>query len=814
LSRTTVLMRNFGGDARFSLRQFRRAPGYAAFTVLVLALGIGTVTAMFTVSYTVLLKPLPFAADRSLFQPVEKNTSGTAAESMSFSEIKAWQYSTKGTADVAFSRSGLNIADGPAGAVLITEVDSSQNLFEVLGTGAIMGRGFLPGEQEGLGSRVVILSHALWEQSFAGDKDVLGKTLHIGGVPRTVIGVMSPQFTYPLWEGRPQAWVPVDRIELTSSLKDDAYSTFSPLLRIKPNATKKQVESQLEQAHAQFAKSHDVKIELSGLRELLVADMRSALLALEVAVIVVWLIACSNVASLLLARVVSRRSEIAVRAALGAARNRIVLQFLSESLVLSCVGAAAGLGLATVMLRIFSHTLTKKLPLGMEIHFNWAVWTVLLVLTLITTVAFGAAPALMASRTEMDALKGSGRKAADDRGQNRIRGALLVGQVALSITLLISAGLMLRTMYALRHVPLGFRTDHLLLTSLTIPNDLYRDRNVGTAVWQPLIDEVRHLPGVRAAALSTVLPIEHPVELITSIYATEWMKQDGNATVRAATPGLMDALSVRIRSGRFFTEDDTATSLPVMVVNQTFVNRYLGGGSALGKQIRYGHIPRTATIVGVIEDVHQDGVSEESQPEFYLCMSQIAQDQQIYRALLGRFMQVAVRTDIAPDILIPEIRRGIQKANPHLAIGECSTMAEAVEDSIGSQKLAAQVITVFGVLVLLTTVVGLYGLLNYLVTHRTQEIGIRMALGADRARVVSMILRQTLIWLGMGSVIGIGLAVVGGRLLDGFLFGVPATDPWTIGFVSISLALCGLLAAMVPARRAASVNPVDALRAE
>ncbi|UWZ83099.1 ABC transporter permease [Occallatibacter riparius] len=814
MSWTLASLQNFGDDVRFSLRQFRRAPGYAAFTVLVLALGVGTVTAMFAICYAVLLKPLPFEADQTLFQPVAKTTAGTEPESFSYNEIKAWQTATEGTADLAFSQGGLNIADGPAGAVLITEVNASQNLFQMLGARPMMGRGFLPDELEGSGSDVVILSHALWQQNFAGNKDVLGKTLHIGGVPRTVVGVMPPQFMYPLWENRPEAWVPIDRSELGASNKD-AYSYFTPLLRVEPGASTKAVETQLAQAHAPFAKANDAKIQLSGLRELLVTDVRPALLALEVAVIVVWLIACSNVAGLLLARVVSRRSEIAVRAALGAARSRIVAQFLTESLALSCISATGGLGLAVVMLHIFRRTLSEKLPLGTEIHLNWAVWTSLLALTIVTTLAFGAVPALIASRTHMDAgLKSSGRKSAGDRGQNRIRSALLVGQIALSITLLIGAGLMMRTMYALRHVPLGFRTDHLVLTSLTIPNDLYKDRNAGTAVWQPLLDEIRRLPGVRDAALSTVLPIQHPVELITAIYATEWMKGDGSAAVRAATPGLVDALGVHMRTGRFFNDGDTATSLPVMVVNQTFVNRYLGGGKAVGRQIRYGHVPRTATIVGVIEDVHQDGVAEESQPEFYLSMSQLDQQQQIYRALLGRFMQVAVRTETAPGVLIPELRQGIHRANPHLAIGACSTMAEAVEDSIGAQKVAAHVIAVFGGLVLLITVVGLYGLLSYMVAQRTQEIGIRMALGADRRHVVGMVLRQTLIWLGTGTVIGIALAIVSGRLLNGFLFGVRAIDPWTIGLVSAGLFVCGMLAAMPPARRAASSNPVDALRAE
>ena len=814
MNRGFAWMSHLGEDVRFGARQVRRAPGYAAFTVLVLGLGIGTVTAMFTITYAVLLKPLPFEADRRLYQPVVKTVAGSEDESVPYDEIREWQRATQGTADIAFKGGGLNIADGPAGAVLITGVEASQNLFSLLGATPMMGRVFSPEEQEAGRADVVVLSFALWRQDFGGDRNVLGKTLHIGGLPRTVIGVMPPEFMYPMWENRPEAWVPAERNELTPGNRD-SYLYLAPLVRVKTGVPMKVVETQLARAHAQFAKPGEGEIRLIGVHDLLVEDVRPALLALEVAVGVVWLIACSNVAGLLLARVVSRRAEIAVRVALGAGRRRILMQFLTESLVLSCAEAVCGLGLAAAMLRMFRHMLSEKLPLAANIHLNWAVWAGLVVLTVMTALAFGAVPALVAARTELDAgLKGGGRRQAGDRGQNRMRALLLVGEVALSVTLLIGAGLMMRTIYALRHVPLGFRTDGLVLTSLTIPNDMYGDRNVATAVWQPLLDEIRRMPGVRAAALSTVLPIQHPVELVTAVYATEWMHGDANAIVRAATPGLMDALGVRMQNGRFFTDEDTATSRPVMVVNQTFVNRYLGGGNALGEVIRFGHVPRAATIVGVIEDMHQEGVARESQPEFYLCMSQLGPDQQIYRALLGRLMQVAARTEFAPGVLIPELRRRIHLENPHLAIGECTTMAESVEDSIGPQRLAAQVIGVFGGLVLLITVVGLYGLLSYVVAQRTREIGIRMALGADRGRVVGMMMQQTLIWLGAGTVIGIGLATASGRLLEGLLFGVSPMDPLTTGLTPVLLIVSGVLAAIVPARRAASVNPVDALRAD
>ena len=287
-----------------------------------------------------------------------------------------------------------------------------------------------------------------------------------------------------------------------------------------------------------------------------------------------------------------------------------------------------------------------------------------------------------------------------------------------------------------------------------------------------------------------------------------------NAVVCAASPGLMDVLGVGVRSGRFFDEGDTAASLPVTVVNRAFADRYLGGAGAVGKQIRFGRTPVTVTIVGVIDDIRQDAVTDPSRPELYVCIPQVARDTTLYKALLSRYMELAVRIEAEPTAMIGQLRRSIAEENPHLAIGEFVTMQEAVEDSIDAQKLAAGVVAVLGGLALLITVVGLYGLLSYLVEQRTQEIGIRMALGADRNAVVGMVIRQTLVLMGAGVVIGLGLAVWSNCLSSGILYGVTASDPWAVGLASLGLVICGLLAAAVPARRAASVNPVVALRTE
>ena len=528
----------------------------------------------------------------------------------------------------------------------------------------------------------------------------------------------------------------------------------------------------------------------------------------------VWFIACCNVAGLLLARIAARHTEIAVRRALGAGRLRIVRQFLPESLLLSSAGALAGLGLAMVTLRSFRYMLQHALPLSVSLDLNWHILTALVGLSLCTGLAFGVLPAAIAAHSRpAEVLKSGSHSTRSDRSHTRLRNLLLVSEVAVSITLLVAAGLMIRTVRSLQRAPLGFRTDRIVLTNLIIPGYLYKDSDVAIAAWQPLLERVQHLPGVQRLRCQPYCRSDIPLNGSRSFTKRLGPRAMFRQRCARPLPDLLQVLGVRLRAGRFITAQDSKNSMPVAVVNQALVQHYLGGHDALGQQIRFGRVPSNATIVGVLEDIHQDAIATPTRAEFYLSMAQLKRSSPLYLPMMGRSMQLAVRTRNSPEAMIPELGRVIRQENPHVVIGDVTTMDQTVEDSIGTQRLAAGVIGTFGALALLITVVGLYRLLTYAVTQRTREIGIRMALGADRRQVMRMILWKALLLMGLGITLGVGLSFWTNRFLQSFLYGVSKNDPRILVF-GPAILLLSIFAALIPARRAASVDPMQALRTE
>ena len=568
-------------------------------------------------------------------------------------------------------------------------------------------------------------------------------------------------------------------------------------------------------------------IKLQGYSDSLVSgDIRKALLALFGASGVLWLISCLNATSLLLARSTARQREIAVRGALGASRRRIVQQLLIEGLVLSAGASLLGFGLAILTFKLFEHGLTTQFNLHTKLTPNLSVIGLLFGLTVVSALLSSVWPAVIAARASIEpALRQGSPQVGAGRGQYRSRVVLVVAQIAMSLTLLAGCGLLLRTIYALRHVPLGFRTDHVLVADMAIPSYKFVGRDMRTELYQPLVEQVQHLPGVQSASLMTEVPLGKTFQMVFSFgdggpgdSAAKARRKDLRSQLRAVGPEMQKVFGFRMLRGRFFNQGDTPASQPVVVVNRAFVKAYTGEdedpGKILGETLLNYSKDRRAVVVGVLDDERQVSIAEQSQPEIEVCLPQIKPDSAFYNPAEGMAMDLAVRTDRSPAAMIPQLRELMRKTSPELAGSNFTTMDQVVEDSYGSQQLAARLLEIFGGAALLLCVAGIYGLLAYLVTQRTRELGLRIALGAQRGDVMWLVLRQAGWMLLAGSVAGLILAYLSSLLLRTFLYGVKPHDPWTMGAVTLLLLGGGLTSAYFPARRAAGIDPMQALRSE
>ncbi len=548
-------------------------------------------------------------------------------------------------------------------------------------------------------------------------------------------------------------------------------------------------------------------------------DIRKALLALFGASGVLWLIACLNATSLLLARSTARQREIALRGALGASRRRIVQQLLIEGLVLSAGASLLGFALAILTLKLFEHGLTTQFNLHTKLTPNLSVIGLLLGLTVISALLSSLWPAVTAARASIEpALRQGSPQAGAGRAQYRSRALLVVAQIAMSLTLLAGCGLLLRTIYALRHVPLGFRTDHVLVANMAIPSYKFVGRDMTTQLYQPLVEQVQHLPGVQSASLMTEVPLGKTFRVTLAFADGGARLKDLKSQFRAVGPEMQKVFGFRMLRGRFFNQGDTPASQPVVVVNRAFVKAYTGEdgdpGKILGETLLNYSKDRRAVVVGVLDDERQVSIAEQSQPEIEVCLPQIRPDSLFYNPAEGMAMDLAVRTDRSPAAMIPQLRELMRRASPELAGSNFTTMDQVVEDSYGSQQLAAMLLEIFGGAALLLCVAGIYGLLAYLVTQRTRELGLRIALGAQRGDVMWLVLRQAGWMLLAGSVAGLILAYLSSLLLRTFLYGVKPHDPWTMSAVTLLLLGGGLMSAYFPARRAAGIDPMQALRSE
>jgi predicted permease len=817
-------------DVRYALRQLRKSPGFTFTAVTVLALGLGANIAVFTILNGILLRPLPYAhPDR--IEAVEFS-GGRPYYGMSYANMLQLRDSVGPQLQIgaAFGSASASVVS-PGGRYQVFRTDVEARLLTLLGVNPILGRVFRDDENEPGRNRVVLLGEDVWRKLYSADPQIVGKTLTIKGEAYTIVGVMPRGFAFPANELM-QIWSPVALTAANRSAMSGDNQVLGDLYaRLPEGMSAAQLTAALSRAQAIIAKEvseDDVpkRIAVTGYQQSLSNDAREPLLLLYAVVFGIWLLACLNVTSLMLARAVSRSREQAVRAALGASRLRLLQQTIVESLLLSGVGAVFGLLLGQTAIKLLWRQIHRQLPLTNAIHLDGRVIAAMVALTLFTAVVVGIFPALRAMRRDAQGdLRGVSSTAS--ASQNRTREALVVAQISLTLIFLVGAGFFLRTIHALRSVPLGFTQQNVLTGGIILNGGSHQleelagaptDTNIVRTTYLPLLERLRAIPGVQVAALSSVLPLraEFAVMIMGNLDHKEVPRgQTPSFAGRLASAGLVEALGIPMLRGRFFTEDDSSTSPPVVVVNQAFVNKFLPGQNPIGHTFGMGKTGRFAEmrIVGVIGDVKQAKVTDATKPEMYFCLAQTEPGTPLY-GIATAFIQVAIRGAVPADTLRAQFDKALHEVAPDATTTDVKTIHEAVEDSFGSQTLISHLLESFAGLALMMSSVGLYGLLSFAVAQRTREISLRIALGAPQANILNLVFRRAFLLVGIGLTIGGSMAWFAVKFASSYIYGVQAHDGLTFAAVVLVLTTTSVVAAWLPARRAASVDPILALRSE
>ena len=814
-------------DLKYGLRMLAKSPGFTIVAVLTLALGIGASTAVFSIVNAVLLKPLPYPhADRIVF-PWRQTPPGI---DLGYNEIpwgartfQDFQRDAKGFEEIGlFEAAGFNLT-GTGDPVRIDGVRASAGFFGTMGVAPLLGRTFLEEEDHPGHDREVILGYGLWQRKFGGDPGVVGRTLELNGESYSVVGVMPDDFAFPRGEEMPgsfqfprlpEMWVPaITDIPADPTTPDE----FAVIARLRPGVSIEQSQSEANVLGKEWEKITRspgwFTSKITPLASQVAGDTRRPLLLLLSAVGVVLLIACANVANLLLARSLGRRREFTLRAALGAAQGRLVRQLLTESVLLAVLGGVAGLLLGELAIQFVKTFGPLNIPRLHEIRLDPGVFAFTLFVTLLTGLLFGLAPALGATRENLvETLKEGGQRSGAGPARQKIRSALLVSEVALALVLVIAAGLLVRTFFHLLKVDPGFNTTRVLMFELTLPGARYPDKDSLAGVYRKVLNRLNDIPGVQAAGLGSPMPMSGGQESSAfAIPGRTFDKSSGRnpiASYTIASPGYFSAIGTPILRGRPFLNSDTADSQPVAIISKTLADQFYPGEDPIGKSIKLppAKFP-TLTIVGIAADVKHFTVRESTGPEFYVVYTQ-----KPYPDMLT--MQVALRTQADPRAIIGSAREAIRSIDPTLPIAKVSTLASLVDDSMTQPRFSMFLLAAFATLALLLASIGIYGVISYAVAQRTQEFGIRLALGAQPRNVFSMVLGQGARLALLGVALGFIAAFAVTRLMTSLLFGVQPTDPITFIAVPALLMAVALLACYIPARRATRVDPIIALRYE
>ncbi len=812
-------MSSFVDDLRYAFRQMTKSPGFAAVAIITLALGIGANTAVFSVIDAVMLRPLPYDQPERLIDAQSAGTQNPQGSSVSYPDFFDWRAQNRTLEHLVSYHDDSFTLTGVARPVHVDGEIVSWDLLPTLGVNPELGRGFTADEEK-QGTKVVLISHALWVEQFAADKSILGRTVNLSGNTYAIIGVMPASFRFPVTSPQNAVWTTLavdnDPADTKPIITVRGAHFLSTIGRMKPGVTVAQVDQDLKHIAGNLAKQypnsnarHDsarVRTELAAL----IGDTRTALMVVLGAVALVLLIACANIANLLLARMRERQREIAMRAALGASRSRIIRQLLVESLVLSTVGGLAGCGLAfaatPAMLSLIGDSVPRAANAGVDLR----VLSFAVLLSFLAGVIFGIVPAITASKTDLvTTLKESGRTEISHR--DWLRSCLIVGQVALGLVLTAGAGLLIASFVHLLHTNEGFNPDHLLTFFFELPDSQYKQKR--PEFYRNYFEKVRAIPGVQSAGGVMVLPMTYDRVIITFEDPEHPVPEaeEPFADLTPVSPGFFSTMQVPLLEGRDFSERDDENSAKVMMVNQAFAQKFFPGENVIDKKLKPGAGngapggPPWRDIVGVVGNIRLQATEREIKPAMYLPAAQIS---------TWCCLNIVVRASVEPRSLEPTMRQIVSSLDPDVPVTQVHTMRELMFVQFSQPRFAMVLLGTFAALAIVLTVVGLYGVMTYSVARRTREIGVRMALGARRGIVLKMVLRDAAVLLATGIAVGVAASLLSASVLQSMLYGTGSRNPLVLMLVCIAVALAGLIAAYIPAFRAASIEPMQALRSE